>query len=120
MILRHSVDVFKKYIRPYAAEGCIFHHTPEIYSEQPTGLAILERCDKDKTCGVIGVFTLSNEQEQRVRITPKGINASKKYSITFDNSGVAALIDGLVLVNSGIDIYLPSSLSSELIIYDEV
>lgn len=118
--VRHSVDIFKKYIRPYAADGLIFHHTPEIYGEQPRGLAIMERCGSDRACGVIGVFALSNEPEQTVRVKPKGIDASKKYSVTFDNTGASAVVDGFELINSGIAVSLPSSLSSELIIYSAV
>ncbi len=113
--IRRSVKLYKDFIRPFLPTARVYHHTPEAKKE---GLCVLEIAAPDSTKGAIGVFTLS--KAQKICVTPKGINAGKQYKITLDNSGASFVLSGYELMNSGLKIDIPSSLSSELVLYEEV
>lgn len=128
MFVKHTFDIYKKYIRPYIDESRIYHHTPELISEpngsncvvdEPQGVGIIERSSGDGKYGVIGIFKLANaDEDEVVYVYPKGIDVSLNYKVTFDNSGASADISGFSLKNDGIRVNLNGSVVSELIIYD--
>ena len=115
--VRHSVDIYKKFIRPFLPNAKIYHHTPE------SGLLkddfyILEIASSDLKKGAIAVFSLPESTKQRIAVIPKGINAGKNYKITLDNSGAEYFAKGNELLMNGIPISIPSSMSSELILFE--
>lgn len=119
--VRHSFDIYKNFIRPFAPTGRIYHHTHEKYGNQPDGDVILERSAADKTRSVIGVFRLSGKVEkEELVVYPRGIDIGKRYRVFYDNSRGSALSDGFTLVNEGIRVRLPGTLTSELILLEEV
>lgn len=113
--IRRSVKLYKDFIRPILPAAKVYHHTPEAKKE---GLCVLEIAAPDSTKGAIGIFTLS--KAQKICVTPKGINAGKQYKITLDNSGASFALSGYELMNGGLKIDIPSSLASELVLYEEV
>ena len=115
--VRHSFEIYKNFIRPYMTDGYIYHHTPECHDRQPKGKGIIERSSQDGTKGVIGIFNLINPSDEFVTVYPKGLDESKTYEVTFDNKRTTAVVDGFTLVNEGIRVRLPGSLTSELILY---
>lgn len=118
--VRHCCDIYKEVIRPFAATGKIFHHTPEIFTSEPTGYAVLERSAEDRSASVIGVFRLAGSSPDAYTVYPRGLDAGKRYRLTFDNSGSTAEVSGYELQNSGIRVRIASSLSSELLILREI
>ena len=117
--VKHTFDIYKNIIRPFAKNGKIYHHTPEIYGENPTGDCVLERSAEDKSTSVIGIFRLFGTPEDKyVTVYPKGIDASRTYEVTFDNEGAKATVSGYSLKNEGIKVYLPTALTSELVIIE--
>ena len=125
--VRRTFDIYKKHIRPYIPESRFFHHTPELVNlkyaswgvaDKPHGTAIMERSSGDGRHGVIGVFNLADTSASEIRVFPKGIDAAIAYRVTFDNSGVTLSFSGAELLQNGLRVTLPGSLSSELIIYE--
>lgn len=114
--VRHSVDVYKNFIRSFLPEAKIYHHTPESACRPEKG-CILEIASPDGRKGAIGVFALSDEKKDFI-IIPEGINAGMNYRITLDNSGAAFDVSGYELMTNGLKITVPSSLSSELILFE--
>ena len=114
--VRHSVDVYKNFIRSFLPEAKIYHHTPES-SCRPENGCILEIASPDGRKGAIGVFALSDEKKDFI-IIPEGINAGMNYRITLDNSGAAFDVSGYELMTKGLKIAVPSSLSSELLLFE--
>ncbi len=113
--IRRSVKLYKDFIRPILPTAKVYHHTPQAKKE---GLCVLEIAAPDSSKGVIGIFALS--KAQKICVTPKGINAGKNYKITFDNSGASFVLSGYELMNGGLNIAIPSSLASELVLYEEI
>ena len=120
--VKREFDLYKNFIRPYMTNGYIFHHTPELYEAHPKGRGILERASADGTKGIVGIFNLADIRpgDETVTVYPRGLDAGKTYEVTFDNSQTTATVSGFALVNEGIRVRLPASLTSELIVYRAV
>ncbi len=114
--VRHSVDIYKNFIRDFLPEAKIYHHTPEA-AHKPEDGCILEIASPDCRKGAIGIFSLSDEKTD-FTVVPKGINAGMNYKITLDNSGAEFTVSGYELMTNGIKIKIPSALSSELILFE--
>lgn len=115
--VRHSLDIYKNFIRPFAANGKIFHHTPEKYGTQPNGDMILERSSREGDRSIIGIFRLTGKvAEEALTVYPRGIRPDLTYLLTYDNSGKTVRCDGFTLINEGLRVFLPGPMTSELIL----
>ncbi len=116
--VRHSVEIYKNFIRRFLPHSKTYHHTPE------SGLLegdsyILEVASPDCEKGAVAVFTLPNAEKTAFSVIPKGINAGTDYKITLDNSRVSYFAKGIDIISSGIPISIPSPMSSELILFEK-
>lgn len=118
--IKHVVDLYKNFVRPFMPESKIYHHTPTFEGKEPKGWGILELTSCDSAKGILGIFQLSNPLEQETVICFRGVDVSKHYKVTWDNSGRSAIIDGITLSSSGVRIRLEGALTSELLLYEEV
>ena len=118
--LRHSLDIYKNFVRPFLPESNIYHHTPDSSELQPKGFGIIEAAAKDGSKGMLGVFQLANPKERETVIHPRGVNASRTYNVTFDNTRRTCKVDGFTLKNDGLHIRLDGALTSELVLYNEL
>lgn len=116
--IRHSVDIYKNFIRKFLPDSKIYHHTPEAAKTLENGFSALEISSSDGKCGAIAAFAMTNAKSDKFNIVPKGLNPAMNYKITLDNSGASFTVSGYELITRGIDIYIPSSLSSELILIE--
>lgn len=114
--VKHCTDIYKSFIRPFISKAVTYHHTPEMYVSD---VCILEIADPDKTQGAITVFSMSTYNGDTIKVTPKGIDKSKNYTVILDNDGCSFTVTGYEL-SKGIDITLPSQLDSELLLYKEI
>ncbi len=117
--VKHSVELYKKEIRPFLAESKVYHHTPDTEEAKKNGIMILEIASPVKSRGAATVISLVNSGEQNVVFKARGADKSKQYTVTLDNDGESFVVSGRELCK-GIEIRLPASLSSELIIYEEI
>lgn len=115
--VRHSVELYKSFIRPILPTANIYHHTPETENILKDGRCVLEIASPDSEKGAIGVFNLVLAKNTPFNIIPKGIKADKNYKITLDNSGASFTVSGYELMTNGIKVNIESSLSSELLLY---
>lgn len=117
--VKHSVEIYKNFIRPFLPTAKTFHHTPE------SGLLnidfyALEISSPDLTKGAMAAFSLPSAQNCKYIASPKGISSEYTYRITLDNSGASYKAKGSDLILHGIPVSLPSPLSSELILFEKV
>lgn len=118
--VRHSFDLYKNFIRPFAGTDRVYHHTPEINGAEPTGVCVLERAAEDRSRAVIGVFYLSRAGEGETTVFPRGIDGGARYRVTFDNSGEIAETDGFALTQQGLRVRVGGSLQSELVLLEKI
>ena len=114
--VRHSYDIYKSVIRPFAPTGKIYHHTPEAYAKKEFGTLVLERSAQDKSAGVVGIFRTCGETEPVTVVYPKGVAMGALYEVTFDNSGETVTLSGYEM-QKGIRVEIGSNMETELIIY---
>ncbi len=115
--IRHSVDIYKNFIRTFLPDAKIYHHTPEI-SVFEGDYYILEIASPDCRKGAVAVFSLPDSKKQNIAVVPKGVSAGMNYKITLDNSRTTYSAKGNELLSGGIPVYVPSSMASELILFE--
>jgi hypothetical protein len=118
--VKRSTDIYKDFIRPILPDCLIYHHTPETDEAYKNGFSVLEIASPDKSKGAITVFSTENNNGNSIVIKPKGMRADKNYKVTLDNERVSFNVSGYELKNNGISINLNSSMTSELILLEEI
>ena len=116
--VRHMLDIYKTFVRPFMSEGKIYHHTPEMDGFEPRGWGVLELASKDGTRAIAGVFQLANPQEREYTLRMRGLDRSRTYRVTWDNHRQTAAVEGYSLMNQGLIIRLEGALTSELLLFE--
>jgi alpha-galactosidase len=117
--IKHWVDLYKNFVRPFIDTSRIYHHTPEISGLDPHGWGVLELAAEDRTRAICGLFQLSAPEHAEYELRLRGIDVSRRYRITFDNSGQSTSVDGFTLMEQGITIRLDGALTSELLVIEQ-
>ena len=117
-LVRHNVEIYKNFVRPMHTDSRCYHHTPEL-SKACDGFGVIELAAKDRSRGMIGIFRLAEPEREETTVFPRGVDLSKNYLVTFDNSGAKVRLSGFELAQNGLRIRLGSALTSELVLYSE-
>ena len=118
--IKHSVKLYKEFIRPFLPTSKIFHHTPDTEECIKQGYCMLELSSQDSDRGIFGVFTLAESKNSEFHFTLKGVDPSKTYKVTLDNLGCSFEKTGADLYMNGLTVKVPASMSSELVIYEAI
>lgn len=113
--VKHAFDIYKNVIRPFAPTGKIYHHTPCVEGYMPKGYIVMERSSENKDTSVVGIFRLTDDNNNVISVYPKGIDKSKDYYVTFDNDNATIKLSGYE-ISKGLRVSLNTNLTSELII----
>lgn len=116
--VRRWAVLYRDFVRPFMSTGRIYHHTPEVKGMDPQGWGVLELASADRTRGMCGLFQLSAPTQPEYLLRLRGLDASKRYRVTWDNSGQVSEIDGFVLMKQGISVRLDGALTSELLLFE--
>jgi alpha-galactosidase len=122
---KRYIELAKDFCYPLiAAEPLVYHHTPGIGVLRPAPWCVLEYAAPDHSRGYCGVFALSRDEaagdcaEYRLRL--RGVDRSRTYEVTLDNSGETVRVSGHELANTGLTIPLAGNMISELVLYTAV
>lgn len=118
--IRHSVELYKSFIRPMLPTAKIFHHDPEAAKDGVTDRCVIELASPDGSKGVMGVFALAGRPSGALTVVPRGLDAGKNYRVTLDNSGASFTRPGYKLLTHGVSLNLPAPLASELVLFEEI
>ncbi len=116
--IKHSVRLYKDFIRPFLPTCKVFHPTPDVKEAARRGYTLLEIAAEDGSRGVLGAFTLLHGGDAPMQVTLKGVDAGKQYRVTLDNSGESFVMSGAALMMNGLTLRIPAALASELVIYE--
>ena len=117
--VRHAIELYKGFVRPFMSTGRIYHHTPTFDGPEPQGWGVMELASADRSKCIAGVFQLSAPQEPEYTLRLRGLDVGKRYKVTWDNSGHSCKVDGYTLMKQGIVIRLEGPLTSELLLCEE-
>jgi alpha-galactosidase len=115
-ILRQVV-LYKQVIRPMLKDCRVFHHTPLTPMLEGAPWVVLEYTRPDSQEGLGWLFRTSESGDSTFRFTPRGLDLSKTYDVTFSNNGLTMEIRGSRLATDGIPVRLEGNLTSELLIF---
>ncbi len=118
--IRHSVEVYKSFIRPMLPTSRMYHHNEDIPGVRKDGYSALELASADRTRAAITVLTVPGAKIQSVNIIPRGIDASNTYRVTLDNTGETMVVTGRDLLMNGVSTHMLGIMTSELILIEAV
>ncbi|MGA2975186.1 MAG: alpha-galactosidase [Spirochaetia bacterium] len=118
--VRHYVDIYKSFVRPFHGNSRIYHHTPEVDGLDPHGWGALEMVSADRTRAIAGVFRLSDPAAPEYLLRMRGLDIGRRYRVTFDGTGESCLLDGFTLMKTGVTIRREAALTSELLLCEAV
>ena len=98
----------------------IYHHTPETKEMREKGYCVIEVSSPDSRKGAIGIFSMPMANGNNCVIIPRGINEGLTYKVTLDNNSACFNVSGYELKTKGITASIPSSLTSELVLYEAI
>jgi alpha-galactosidase len=118
--IRAGVDLYKNELRPILRDSVVYHHTPitPYLSESPW--IVLEYASSDRRRGVATFFRTSNLDNPIYHFVPRGLNASDRYKVTFENRGDTVELPGIQLMTEGIPIRLETAGTSEMLLFKSV
>jgi alpha-galactosidase len=117
---RRYIELHKGFCRPVmASHPLVFHHTPDIGVFSPADWCVLEYARQDQERGYAGVFKLS-DGEGTYLLQPRGMDFSRDYLITLDNTRQTFRAAGRDLAVHGLPVRLDAALTSELVLYQRI
>jgi len=114
---RKAFALYKVKLRPLIRDAQLFH-----VSDRPDGVHWdgVQYWDPASKRGAVYAFRGTTENEPEHRFKLSGLDAKTQYKVHFeDKSAPDVVLSGMKLMNEGLEVKLPSPLSSELIFLDE-
>jgi len=118
--VKHSVSVYKEFIRPFIPACSVYHFNPEWKEAYRQGWCAEEIVSEDRGRAAMTVSALTVSKQDRLLIYPKGLDRGASYRVTLDNTGDAFIMTGNEIENSGLRLTIPASLMSELVLFERV
>lgn len=117
--IRHSIEIYKSFIRPFLPQALIYHHTQDGTGFSMGRASVLELASCGRDRAAVTVLSAPDTAEKTVTVIPRGLAASGQYRVTFDNSGDCMCMTAAELMR-GITVRIPASLSSELLLIERI
>jgi alpha-galactosidase len=116
----HYADMYKAFIRPLLPTSRVYHHAPvnETGGVESGDWFAMEFGAPDRTKGWAVVIRLAKTTSDSYLLKPSGLDTSKKYRVTFDNTGKSLIIEGAALMRDGLPVTLPADRASELLLFE--
>lgn len=118
--IRHMVDLYKSFVRPFGPDSRLFHHTPTTVGVEPRGWGALELASGDGTRAIAGVFRLAADGAPAFRLRPRGLRRDVEYLVTWDDEGEQERLRGGPLMDTGLRVRLDAALTSVLLRFEAV
>lgn len=112
----HFVEIYKTFVKPYAADALIYHHTPDLADVHANGWGVLERAASDRSTSVLAAFRVGEATGQVDHVVyPRGIDPARRYRVLYDNESAETVHDGKDLARFGLPVRA-GTLSSQLFV----
>jgi len=81
---------------------------------------VLELASEDRSRAICGLFQLGRLTQPEYLLRLRGLDAGRRYRVTWDNAGQTCEVDGFTLMKQGLTVRLEGALTSELLMCDAV
>lgn len=115
---RRFIRLYKDFVRPFMSSARIYHHTPTLGNPEPRGWGVLELASADRSRAICALFQLADPAQPEHVLRLRGLDAGRRYRVTFDNGGRTIAVDGHVLTHQGLTVRLEAPLTSELLVIE--
>jgi hypothetical protein len=116
--IRHSIALYKDFIRPFLPTCRIYHHTLTEEEYRLGAPSVIEVASAARDRAAITVLTSPLHRDGNITVRPRGIDPKGSYRVTLDNTRSTSAVSGYELVSRGVTLYLPAALTSELILIE--
>jgi alpha-galactosidase len=116
--IQTSVDLYKRTVRPIMVGSRVYHHTPMTPLLESSPWVVLEYAAPDSKRAVATLFRTSGDGDPTYIFRPRGVDASRKYRVTFCNRNQTVEVPGTELMREGVVVRLEDNLTSEMLLFD--
>ncbi|MCL5997501.1 MAG: alpha-galactosidase [Chloroflexi bacterium] len=115
----HHAHLYKSFIRPLLATSRVYHHAPvnATGSVESGDWLAMEFMAPDRGQGWATIVHLA-QTDGTYRFKPRGLDGSREYAVTFDNTGRVETASGWDLMRSGFEIRAGPDRCSELVLFE--
>ena len=100
--------------------GRMYHHTPVLLGKEPRGWAVWELVAEDQARAAVGIFRLAGPADESYPLRLRGIDAGRRYRVTWDNTGESYEREGAALKQEGLWPRLARPMTSEVLLLEAV
>jgi len=118
--VRHHVNVYKECLRPWLSNCRMYHHTPVLPGKEPRGWAVWELAAEDRSRAAVGIFRLAGPADESYPLRLRGIDAGRRYRVTWDNTGESYEREGAALKQEGLWPRLARPMTSDVLLLEAV
>jgi alpha-galactosidase len=115
---RHTIGLYKDFVRPFLHQSRIYHHTPVLAQDRPEEWCVLEMASPDRTRAIAGIWRLPGASGEGYRFRPRGLAASHRYRMVYDNTRDEREVDGGSLLDNGLLVPVAATGCSELLLFE--
>jgi alpha-galactosidase len=115
---QHTIGLYKRFVRPMLATCRMYHHTPVQRQPDPGEWVVLECASPDAAQGYACIFRLPGAHGDSYHFHPRGLDPSRRYRVTYDNTGRVREVDGGALIDQGLRVPVASAFTSELLLFE--
>jgi len=115
---RHTIGIFRDFVRPFLHQSRIFHHTPILSQSGPDEWCVLEMVSPGRDRGIAGIWRFPGASGDGYRFRPKGLSPSRTYRVIYDNTAEERAVDGGTLMDDGILAQVGATGCSELLLFE--
>jgi alpha-galactosidase len=116
--IAYHVGLFQGVLRPLLLDCKVFHHTPFLRHQDADPWLVLEFASPDRARAIAVLFRHALCGDGCWRFFPRGLDASRSYTVCSDNHRWKCEFTGSELMQSGIPVTLGRPMSSELLIFE--
>jgi len=112
--------LYKTFIRPLLPTCKVYHHAPvNAKGNWDSGLwFVMEFTSPDRAKGWATIISYPGNQSLTYLFRPRGLDAQKRYRVSFDNTGTTKTFTGSGLMRDGLSIQLGAKSHSELLLFE--
>jgi alpha-galactosidase len=117
---RHTIDLYKGFVRPMLSTCRMYHHTPVQRQPDPGDWIVLECASPDGARAYACIFRLPDARGDAYHFHPRGLDPSRRYRVTYDNTGRTREMDGGAILDGGLRVPVSAAFTSELLLFEVI